>query len=225
MPTFTERGPVQYVVVFLTLWALGIVFSKALKVRYQRSTLSVRELVPERADFVLSPATVDTVLKRLEALCDDPDRFVLFHRVQVALSNLRNMGQIGDVEQVLNAQADADEDVIASSHTLLNGILWAVPVLGFIGTVQGLSAAIGRFGSILSGAQELSAIQPALREVTAGLATAFDTTLVALIAAVTIHFLSVGVRKGEEELLDGCRSYCQRHVVGRLRLRPLEDAP
>ena len=30
------------------------------------------------------------------------------------------------------------------------------------------------------------------------------------------------VRKGEEELLDACKEYCQRHVVGRLRLMPFE---
>ena len=50
---------------------------------------------------------------------------------------------------ILRNQADYDEEQIASSYGLVNSFLWAIPVLGFIGTVIGLRAAIGALGITL----------------------------------------------------------------------------
>jgi hypothetical protein len=58
--------------------------------------------------------------------------------------------------------------------------------------------------------------------VTAGLATAFETTLVALVAALFIQLALTGLKKSEEEFLDECGEYCLRHVVGRLRILPFD---
>jgi len=134
------------------------------------------------------------------------------------------MGQIGDVDDVLKSHANYDENVMESSYTLIKGLIWAIPVLGFIGTVQGLSTAIGGFGKVLSSGADTSELTPALQGVTGGLATAFETTYVALIAALIIQLILTAVRKHEEEMLDSFQEYCQRHIVGRLRLTAFEHA-
>lgn len=95
--------------------------------------------------------------------------------------------------------------------------------MGFIGTVLGLSAAIGGFGDVLGEAEDLSAITSSLTVVTGGLATAFETTLEALVAALAIQMLFTLLHKGEEEFLDECSDYCHRHIVNRLRLLPFEQ--
>jgi biopolymer transport protein ExbB/TolQ len=220
---FTQRGKVQYVEVLFSFWALIIVLAKWSKVKLQQRALEFKDLVPVSPDFVLSPATVGDILHRLREACDDPTKFVLFARIELALSNLKNMGQITEVDSVLQSQAGNDEDMMESSYSLVKGLIWAIPVLGFIGTVQGLGMAIGSFGGVLSNASDLSQLKPALQGVTAGLSTAFDTTFVALVAALGIQLLLVVVRKTEEEMLDGCKDYCQRHIVGRLRLTPFDQ--
>lgn len=219
---FTERSPVQYVIVLFAYWSLMLLLIKVAKTRLQRTALKVMDLIPTRSDFVLSPATVGQVLGGLRQICDDPSRFILFNRIQRALANMKNMGQIGDVDHVLQSQAAHDEDVMESSYTLVRGLIWAIPVLGFIGTVQGLSEAIGAFGSALQTEGNFEQIRPALFDVTGGLATAFETTYVALVAALIIQLILTMVRKGEEDLLDACKDYCQRHVIGRLRLTPFD---
>jgi biopolymer transport protein ExbB/TolQ len=219
---FTHRGTVQYIEVFFSFWALFVVLAKWSKSKVQRKALAFTDLVPADPDFVLSPATVGQVLAHLREACDDPSRFVLFARIELSLSNLRNMGQIGDVDNVLQSSAATDEDVMESSYSLVKGLVWAIPVLGFIGTVQGLGLAIGKFGGVLAGAAELSKLKAELQGVTSGLSMAFDTTFVALVAALGIQLLLVMVRKGEQETLDACREYCQRHIVGRLRLTPFD---
>ncbi|MEM1445589.1 MAG: MotA/TolQ/ExbB proton channel family protein [Planctomycetota bacterium] len=219
---FTQRGAVPYVVMLLSFWAALCLLVKLQKIGVQRKALEVRDVVPREPDFVLSPGTAGRVLDRLSARCVDPRRFMLFDRISFALSNLKNMGRVGDVDDALHARADADADAAESSYTLLRGLVWAIPVLGFIGTVQGLSVSLGAFGGVIQESADFEALKPALREVTGGLATAFDTTLLALVAALIVQMLLTVTRKREEELLDACQAYCLTHVVGKLRLSPFE---
>jgi len=219
--TFLRRGPTQYAAVFLTFWALSILWLKWRKLRFQRRSLSY-VVIPDSASFVLSPNTVDQVLQRIYQTVDDPRYFTLFNRISVALANLRNLGRVTDVDDILRSQAEQDEAAMESSYILVEGFVWAVPVLGFIGTVLGLSQAIGKFSEVLSSGEQFAAIAAGLRGVTAGLATAFETTLVALVAALMIQLLLTFLRRAEAEFLESCAEYCTRHIVGRLRMLPYE---
>ena len=214
---FTRRGPTQYATVLLFFWCLLILAVKSFKLRFQRRALDVR-VIPEEAGFVLSTATVDRVLDRIHESVDDPRNFILFNRLVIALANLRNLGHVGDVDDILRSQASQDEAAIDTSYSLLQGFVWAIPVLGFIGTVLGLSEAIGQFSGVLGASQDVSQISSALKGVTAGLATAFDTTLVALVAALIVQLLMTVMRKNEEEFLDAAMEFGLRNVVGRLRI-------
>jgi biopolymer transport protein ExbB/TolQ len=216
---FLERGPTQHAVVVLFFWSLVILIFKRLKLRLQRRAIDVRVL-PEEPGFVISPSTVERVLQRLRDVADDPRNFMVLNRVDVALSNLRNLGRVGDVEEILRSQAAQDESQMETSYALVQGFVWAIPVLGFIGTVLGLSQAIGSFTAVLGSGNDVSAITGALGKVTAGLATAFDTTLVALVAALIIQLLVVMTKKSEEEFLDEAMEHGIRTIVGRLRLDP-----
>jgi biopolymer transport protein ExbB/TolQ len=100
----------------------------------------------------------------------------------------------------------------------MQGFVWAIPVLGFIGTVLGLSDAIGQFSGVLGAADDVSQISAALKGVTSGLATAFDTTLVALVAALVVQLAMTVIRRNEDAFLDEVMEYGLRNVVGRLRI-------
>lgn len=218
---FRERGPTPYFIVFLSMWSLAILFFKWRKLSLQRAALSISVLPPAH-DFVLSPTTVDEVTRRLYQVTDDPKHFVLFNRIQIALSNLKNLGRVSDVDEILRSQAETDEGAMDTSYSLLRGFIWAIPVLGFIGTVLGLSDAIGAFGGVLGSSSDMEAVTASLRQVTGGLATAFETTLEALVAALTIQLMATFLRKSEEEFLDDAREYCNRNVVSRLRMTPFD---
>jgi hypothetical protein len=214
---FINRGPTQFAVVFLFFWSLAILTIKWLKLRFQWRSLDVR-VIPNEPGFTLSTATVGRVLDHIHDCVDDPRHFVLFNRIVVALANLRNLGHVGDVDDILRSQASQDESAMETSYALVEGFIWAIPVLGFIGTVLGLSQAIGQFTGVLGEAGEISQITTALKGVTSGLATAFDTTLVALVAALWIQLQMTVLKKNEEEFLDAAMEFGIRNVVGRLRL-------
>ncbi|MBM3324671.1 MAG: MotA/TolQ/ExbB proton channel family protein [Calditrichaeota bacterium] len=241
---------IPFLITFFAAWSLAFLFLKWRKLRLQQRALLL-EIVPNDPGFVLSAGTAPSVLEQMYRVVDDPKRFVLFNRIERALSNLRNIGRVSDVTEMLRAQAQNDEDQMASSYTVVKGFIWGIPVLGFIGTVLGLSIAIGTFGELLKvdskpadassqietqGVTQTPQPPPAtssadvrfenltknLQGVTAGLSTAFETTLQGLVAALVIQLLLVALRKKEECFLDDCKEYCHAHIIGRLRLMHLD---
>ena len=120
-----------------------------------------------------------------------------------------------------------------TQHAVVVLFFWSLAILVFkrskLGLqrqaldVLGLSQAIGSFTAVLGTGEDVSAITGALGKVTAGLATAFDTTLVALVAALILQLVMVMTKKSEEEFLDESMEYGMRNIVGRLRLESLGE--
>jgi biopolymer transport protein ExbB/TolQ len=214
---FTKRGVTPYPIAFFTLWGLVILQMKRGKLRFQEKALFLAA-VPQEPDFTLTPKTAQNVLAHLENLVDDCRHFLLFNRIHVALSNLRNLGQVSDVTSILRTQSTLDEDQVSSSYTLVNGFIWAVPVLGFLGTVLGLATSMGAFGVTLQAGGDMSKIREALTVVTGGLSTAFDTTLLGLVGTLILQLRATLLRRDEMRFLDDCNEYCQTNVVAKLRL-------
>ncbi|MDA7858685.1 MotA/TolQ/ExbB proton channel family protein [Mariniblastus sp.] len=219
---FLNRGFTPYAMTLLFCWSLSIAFIKWRKLTFQRQTVYIH-VVPAELDFVLSVTTVDQVLQNIVLAVDDAKKFVLFNRVFTALSNLRNLGNISDVDEMLRSQADLDESTMETSYAIVRGFIWAIPVLGFIGTVMGLSVAIGGFGDVLSKTSDPTALAESLKVVTGGLSTAFETTLLALLFALFLQLMVTFLHKSEEEFLDECSEYCQKNVVAKLRIMPFEQ--
>lgn len=219
--SFIERGEIPYFIAFFSCWSLAILYLKWRKLRLQLRSLNFR-IVPDDPEFVLTPLSVDEVFHRIYEAVDDPRQFVVMNRISTALANLRNLGRVTDVDEILQTQASNDESSMETSYALLQGFVWAIPVLGFIGTVEGLSMAIGGFGTVLSSANDFEQVKGALQGVTSGLSVAFETTMQGLVAALAIQLFMTALKKSEEEFLDSCSEYCARHIVGRLRLMPFE---
>ena len=196
-------------------WGSVTSILKIFKLRLQRRALDLAA-VPQSQSFVLNEATARTVLDRMRCLVDDTRHFILLNRIDRALSSLHNIGGVSDVSAILKSQADNDENHIASSYALIHAMIWAIPVLGFVGTVLGLSLAMQKFNVDAADAAQMRA---SLGPVVSGLSTAFETTLVGLIFALLLHLLSDLVQQKETAFMDECNDYCHAHVVSKLRVR------
>jgi biopolymer transport protein ExbB/TolQ len=205
-------------------WGVVVSLVKIPKLRLQRRALEMAA-VPQHREFVLNETTAKTVLDRARSLVDDTRYFILLNRIDRALSNLHNIGGVSDVSTILKAQSENDENQVASSYAIIHAMIWAIPVLGFVGTVLGLSIAIRKFTDALSGTTDINQIKEHLKDVTAGLSTAFECTLVGLAFALLLHLLSDLVQQKETDFLDECNDYCQANVVSKLRVRPKEGNP
>lgn len=120
------------------------------------------------------------------------------------------------------AAAKAEEDALFAqaameqSYSLPRTLVWAIPLMGFIGTVVGISAAVAGFSGFLSRAEEIEQIKTGIGAVTTGLAVAFDTTLVALALSVVVMLPLVMLERLEGQLLLALEADVSDAVIGRL---------
>ena len=106
--------------------------------------------------------------------------------------------------ELLRHQSDVDADSAASGYRTVKLFIWAMPILGFIGTVLGISLAVGGFSDFLTTSvsiDEIDRVTAELGEVASGLSFAFDTTLLGLLAGLISSVASSGVERREERLL------------------------
>ena len=218
-----DRGPTQHAAVFLGFWCTCILLIKRSKLRLQHRALDY-DAIPNQHDFVLSSLTADQVVTQLHRNAADPEKFLVYNRILIAISNLKNLGRVSDVDEIMKSVADRDESANETSFGLVNGFLWAIPVLGFIGTVLGLSVSIANFSKLLDSQSEISGIVGSLKEVTAGLSTAFETTLLALVIALVLQLWMTVQKTAEERFLDDCNDYCMRQIVSRIKILPYEQS-
>ena len=80
-------------------------------------------------------------------------------------------------------------------------INWAIPILGFIGTVLGISLAAEGIQSIVGNRGSLSDLSSELGDAIAPLGIAFDTTLIALSLSVFLTLLQTALQRWEDSVL------------------------
>jgi len=103
-------------------------------------------------------------------------------------------------------QSDLEADNTASGYRTVRLFIWAMPILGFIGTVLGISIAVGGFSDFLTtnvSIDEIDRVTAELGNVAGGLSFAFDTTLLGLLAGLVSSVLSTAVQAKEERFLTG----------------------
>ncbi|MCR9291940.1 MAG: MotA/TolQ/ExbB proton channel family protein [bacterium] len=117
-----------------------------------------------------------------------------------------------DLQLLSDAEADRQHD----SYSLLRIINWAMPMLGFLGTVLGISQTLGQLDTQMLASQQ----QDAMNQLTAGLYVAFDTTAIALILTVFLMFLQFGVSRIEQSLLSTISMECNPELIAFLGADP-----
>jgi len=101
---------------------------------------------------------------------------------------------------------------------------WAIPILGFIGTVLGISLAADGIQNIIGSGRGLSDLSGDLGEAIAPLGIAFDTTLIALSLSVVLTFLQIGLQRREDNVLGDFESWVRNGASSSRRSARSDDA-
>lgn len=151
------------------------------------------------------------LLDRLEELPPAARETYLACRLRAALEHLERKGSAQGLDDELKYLADMDAARQHDSYALPRIIIWATPMLGFLGTVMGITTALGD----LNPAELASSIQTAMEGLLSGLYVAFDTTAVALCLSMLLMFIQFVIDRMETQLLAVVDSRMNEELVGR----------
>jgi len=98
-----------------------------------------------------------------------------------------------------------EREYMDASYALPRFMIWAIPILGFIGTVWGISNGIAGFSSAMTNVDSVTAVSTTLKDtlpiVTSSLAAAFDTTFLALLLSIPLMLMMTWFEKAEDNYL------------------------
>lgn len=210
-----DRGWTQHGCVFLAFWAGAFLFEKWRKLRYQQRALLL-DLLPDMHGRDITAENVNWFIAHVRKQPYEPGRSFLVNRVLRSLEHFRAQGSGSEATALLGSQSDIDANAVTSSYTMVKVFIWAIPILGFLGTVQGIGDAVQAFSGNVNQAQELDQVKNALGDVTKGLSKAFETTLLALVISILVMFPVSSTQKAEEDLLNTIDDYCNENLMMRL---------
>jgi biopolymer transport protein ExbB/TolQ/predicted nucleic acid-binding Zn-ribbon protein len=207
-----ERGPVQYFELFMAFMVLALVI---LKSRIVKGQLVAVAQGPISHDLDM---TDDEAIARVRREVRNDDLFtssILYNRIDRMLGLWLSTKDVSRIATWANSESERDANASDSSYAIARVLIWAIPILGFIGTVVGLGSAVSGFSEFLAGAAGLDAIKDAIGDVTKGLGMAFDTTLLALVLSVILMFPLSVVQRREENLFVEIDNYLDDMLMSR----------
>ena len=210
-----HRGFIPIVIMLLSFWSLSMLALKSLAMRKQRSAFRL-DLLPESIDVEINPENAVEFQRHLVQFEKRFSKSFVIRRISRCLAHFQSRRCAKELVSFLQTQSEIDAHSVYSSYKLVKVCIWAIPILGFVGTVLGIGSAVGGFSATIAGAGELDSIKDSLGSVTTGLALAFDTTLLALVMSIFVMFPASHVQKAEEDFLNKVDDFCNQHLLRRL---------
>ena len=212
---FGARGWVPYVISFLSMWSAVVLGWKYRELIRQSKVLDL-DLLPISIAERITTLNAPEFIQHLNALSGARVQGFLVARLLQGLEHFQLRGDVGETVDHLRMQSEREAALVESSFTMLRVFIWAIPILGFIGTVIGIGQAVGGFSESVSAAADLDVMKDSIGSVTSGLGVAFDTTLLALVMSIFIMFPTSSLEKAEEALLGQVDESVQKTLIARL---------
>lgn len=209
-----ERSP--YVVIrdfeqeacfILMLWAFSLMGYKAWHNLEERKMLQL-DLVPRTEGTSILPEDTREYSRPIQALDEKEQHFLLPRALLTALHRFRSTRNIQDVSNSVRAICESESERLDSELSMIRYIAWAIPSIGFLGTVRGIGQALS---------QAHKAVQGDIAGVTQALGVAFNSTFVALLISIVIMFLMHQLQLAQERLVLDAEDYADNRLIRHLQ--------
>ena len=192
----------------LMFWALAIMGYKARETIRERALLDV-DLVSIGEGMRILPEDTREFSRQVQALPEDHQRMLLPRALMNAMRRFNSTRNIQDVSSSTNTVFESEADRLESELSMIRYISWAIPSIGFIGTVRGIGEAL---------AQADKAVQGDITGVTQSLGVAFNSTFIALLISIFLMFLVYQLQLLQDRLVFDSKTYLDdkliRHMKG-----------
>lgn len=210
------KDPEQEVEIMFALWGFVLLGHKLITIRNERRLF--------RHDFVrIAPGEriiPEDALDRYKEMKSAVEREPRWHDrllpdcMLAALHRFHATNSIQDAANAVKERAELAADQLDSSLSLVRYIAWAIPAIGFIGTVRGIGLAL---------AYAEDAIKGDITPVTAALGLAFNSTLVALLISMVLMYFMHVVQSRQEAFVLETQTYCRDKLIDVMKVPAREE--
>jgi biopolymer transport protein ExbB/TolQ/uncharacterized protein YukE len=205
-----ERGWEQYVGTAIYFWAV-------LTLIRELSWLWKNERAFDEAPALLKVIGSPSATSQAGDAIDPDERRILPVRIRQLACTVEGTRapSSGQIMELNREGSGLDQEHAAGRFTLTRYILYLLPVIGFIGTVEGISKALMNISKVLPMVKDLDGFMNNLTSVTSALQVAFDSTLLALFLSAALMLVQTLVYRRSEDLLARVDRWVVEHVLPR----------
>ncbi|MGL6197192.1 MAG: MotA/TolQ/ExbB proton channel family protein [Thermoguttaceae bacterium] len=202
--------PIEYVetaMFFVGVTALVIKYFQVLK---HRNGILAAPILPEIKEHRVDVRSCDTYLQMVNKFISKMGATYYPKRLHRALKYVRQCESAEQLDQELRYLSDEDAANADSDYGFVQSIIWAIPILGFLGTVVGIAVSMGNLVP-----EELEKSLPFVMD---GLTVAFDTTAIALGFSIVLYFAKYTTSRLENQTLFAIDRQVDEELRGRFEL-------
>jgi biopolymer transport protein ExbB/TolQ len=203
------KDPEQEVAVILGFWALGLALMKARALSRHRRQLDAG-LLQVPPGYRILPGDVREYSHKLDALAPGEKDLIPVRTIRRALKRFGETADVQDAATTVHDYCESEAARLDSELALIRFCVWAVPAIGFVGTVRGI-------GNALAGAQ--LALRGDTSAVTSGLGVSFNSTFVALITSIILMYVIHELQLRQERLVLDTEQHVDDAVISNLQSR------
>ena len=152
-------------------------------------------------------AAVEKTLREIDALPDKMRNTQLMETLKASLRRYRITEDVQNTSDAIQTSVEALDMRLEADNAMIRYIIWAIPSIGFVGTVRGIGQALSQADEALAGD---------IAGMTAHLGTAFNSTLVALIASLVLMLILHALRRAQDRRLLQIQDYCEERLLRRI---------
>jgi biopolymer transport protein ExbB/TolQ len=202
-------APEQEAEIIHFLWAMLIIGYKALLVRRERKLLD-RDLIHVPEGIKVLPEDAKDYARQLEALSPEHKPMLVVRALQRTLDRYSATRSIRDSAETSRSVCDSEADRLDSGLAMIRYIAWAIPAIGFIGTVRHIGDAL---------LQAHKAVSGDITNVTSSLGIAFNATFVALLLTIILMFFLHQLQQAQEGFVHDTDSWIDQRLIRHMQVR------
>jgi biopolymer transport protein ExbB/TolQ len=190
----------------LMFWALAIMAFKSVTTIRHRNLLQM-DLVPLAEGMRILPEDTRELSRKIQALPLQQRSALLPRALLAGLQRFSSTRNVQDVADATRAYCEVEGERLESELSMIRYIAWAIPAIGFIGTVRGIGDALGLAHQ---------AIEGEIFGVTRSLGVAFNSTLIALLISIVLMFMLHQLQLLQERYVLDTGAYCEEKLTRHL---------
>ncbi|MGR3984452.1 MAG: MotA/TolQ/ExbB proton channel family protein [Gammaproteobacteria bacterium] len=200
----------QEICIILMFWGIYLMLEKCYAISKHRYLFSMKLLTGDgdAAGGGVTMREMQSALREFEKIEDQDTRDApLIKTLRIAARRYIATQSVQDTSDAIVTGVEALAARIESENSMIRYLIWAIPSIGFIGTVRGIGQALAQADQALAGD---------IAGMTNSLGVAFNSTFVALIISILLMFLLHELQRLQDKLVVDTQSYCEEFLLNRL---------